>query len=301
MSGDFEVLDHHLEQPRATRRDGMVVLSRIPSGRSSIGSGASSVKIILEGEATYTVDGRTVRVRPGQFLYLDEGGCELSSRSDIVGLCVLLPHGADAGAGIGLADDGPRGDDPVFGRALVLSSRGSGIGRTLDDYSRAIVRDPSAGYRLAAHLIGKMNDGLAAALGETQAAMRGLSVVKPSTRIALFERLERARAHLHMNDDRAISLPELAALSGLSRFHLARFFKLAFGTAPIAYHRALRLERACALLAEGHRPLTEIAMLTGYSDEVALSHAFRRQFGRPPQMWAMQQRQANTVNRSRLQ
>jgi len=32
------------------------------------------------------------------------------------------------------------------------------------------------------------------------------------------------------------------------------------------------------------------AEATGYSDQVALSHAFRRHYGAPPQLWAQRRR-----------
>ncbi|MDQ8754930.1 AraC family transcriptional regulator [Sphingosinicella sp. LHD-64] len=127
-------------------------------------------------------------------------------------------------------------------------------------------------------------------LAESRAPMEGIEAAKASTRHGLFERLERARSHLHCHDGRAVSLVELASVAGLSQFHLARSFKRAFGQAPIAYHRTLRLERAARLLAWGNCPLAEVAERTGYSDEVALSHAFRRHFGRAPALWAAERR-----------
>jgi len=65
--------------------------------------------------------------------------------------------------------------------------------------------------------------------------------------------------------------------------------KHAFGAAPISYHRALRLKRAAMLLADGSS-VAEAAEATGYSDPVALSHAFRRKYGAPPHLWARQLR-----------
>ena len=54
--------------------------------------------------------------------------------------------------------------------------------------------------------------------------------------------------------------------------------------APISYHRELRLKRAASLLADG-ASVAEAAEATGYSDPVALSHAFRRKYGAPPHLW----------------
>lgn len=155
-----------------------------------------------------------------------------------------------------------------------------------------IASDPRLGHRIADALTRRIGAAVPGLTCESEGAMARLRSVKPSTRRALFQRLERARGHLHDNDGRAVSLAELASVAGLSQFHLARYFKLAYGTAPIAYHRALRLERAAGLLISNDHSLIEIAELTGYSDEVALSHAFRRHFGKPPQLWAKEHRRA---------
>jgi transcriptional regulator GlxA family with amidase domain len=113
-------------------------------------------------------------------------------------------------------------------------------------------------------------------------AIARLKVAKVSTALDLFDRLDRARHFLHANVDRTVSLRELGAVANLSTFHLARFFKLAFGAAPIAYHRRLRLERAAALLGSGSLSVATVADLVGYSDAVAFSHAFRKHFGVTP-------------------
>jgi AraC-like DNA-binding protein len=122
------------------------------------------------------------------------------------------------------------------------------------------------------------------------AALDRLPSAKSSTRQELGQRLARARAHLDGILDRAVSLEELASIASLSPFHLARHFKLAFGIAPIAYHRMLRLERAARMLAGGAVSVAEAAERIGYSDAVALTHAFRKHFGQAPRQWAMRAR-----------
>ncbi len=284
MSSHFTIMDRHLEAPRAPGEVGKLVLSRLKPGCSPLGTAAPSLKIVLEGECFYDVDGASLRVRPGQFLYLDSGvGCVASHRADMVGLCLVLPSRESA-------DSGMAGEAPLLGRSLVLSTRASGVGRALEDFGRRIARDPAFGHRIADGFVRRMGAAIQYPLGESEAAMARLKAVKASTRRALLQRLERARGHLHENDGRAVALAELASVAGLSQFHLARYFKLAFGAAPIAYHRALRLERAARLLLSDNHSLIEVAQRTGYSDEVALSHAFRRHYGRPPQLWASERR-----------
>lgn len=174
----------------------------------------------------------------------------------------------------------------------VLSARTGRMGRAPEEYGRRIARDPAIGPLFADRPMGGIGAAPRNPLAESEAAMARLNTAKLSTRRALFQRLERARGHLHENDGRAVSLAELASVAGLSQFHLARYFKLAFEATPIAYHRALRLARAERLLVSGNHSLIEIATRTGYSDEVALSHAFRRQYGSPPQLWAAKRRRA---------
>ena len=113
-----------------------------------------------------------------------------------------------------------------------------------------------------------------------------LGVVKPSTRRDILQRVELARAHLHAHLDRAVPLRELAAIAGLSQFHLARHFAHLLACPPAAYHRRLRLRRAAEFLAAGAGSVADAAELIGYSDAVALCHAFRKQFGEAPRRWS---------------
>lgn len=279
MTAAFSVMDQHMDAPRAGTPLGRLVLSNLAPGRSVLGASAPSLKMVLEGEELYQIDGRTVRVEPGQFLYLDAGTiCLGTNKVPTVGICLSLPDGW-AGPG------GTEGHDPVLGRTLVLSSRTSAIGRTLEHYGRAIARDPSAGARLAPEIVARAGAAVREPLADSRAAIEALKVVKASTRQSLFQRIERARGFLHAHDDRPVTLGELAAVANLSQFHLARYFRLAFGKPPIAYHRSLRLARAAEFLAHGEGTIAEAAEIAGYSDSVSLCHAFRRHYGKAPRAW----------------
>lgn len=279
MTAAFSVLDEHLDAARAASPAGRLVLSRLGPGRSVIGASVPSLKMVLDGEETYQIDGRAVRVAPGHFLYVDAGETLVGTNQiDTTGLCLSLPTDWSGAAPA-------EGHDPVFGRALVLSARTSGVGRALEQFGRAIARDPSAGPRLAPELVASATRAVGEPLAESRAAIEALKVVKASTRHSLFQRLERARGFLHANDSRTVTLGELAATASLSQFHLARYFRLAFGQPPIAYHRALRLARAAEFLTREEGTIAEAAEIAGYSDSVSLCHAFRRHYGKAPRAW----------------
>lgn len=284
MNSRFSIMDHHVDRAEHAQvaTAGKLVLSRLPPGQGIVPAIAPTLKLILDGEVRYAFDGRSVVVRAGQFLYLDAGtSCVVDTRSATIGLCIgvpSLPHAR-----------GPTGDphDPVLGRSLVLSTRASAMGRTIEQFGRRIANDPALGDLLAGELVATVEYAIAEPLAESRAAIDGLKAAKSSTRRELYRRLERARGFLHDHDDRNVTLGEMASIAGLSQFHLARYFKSAFGRAPISYHRDLRLARAADLLRDGHS-VAAAAEATGYSDQVALSHAFRRRYGAPPQSWTQQ-------------
>jgi AraC family transcriptional regulator len=285
LACEFTVMEQQLEAPRGPTPAGKLVLSRLKPGASAIGASSPSIKLVLDGDERYEIDGRTITVRPGEFLYLDAGSaCFGINRTEMIGLCLLLPAGAETWAGEAFA-----GHDPVLGRALILSTRASAMGRTLDAYGRRIAADPALGAVLADELVARVEQAIAEPLAASKAAMDGLKAAKLSTRRELYKRLERARTFLHDNDARGVTLGEMAAVAGLSQFHLARYFKDAFGESPITYHRSLRLERAARLLEAG-LSVADAAEASGYSDQVALSHAFRRKYGAPPHSWTLRRR-----------
>lgn len=286
MTAGFALMEEHLEQPRAPIAGGKVVLSRLAPGRSMIGAAVPSVKMVLDGEENYEVDGRAIRVRHGELLYLDAGAdCVGTNRVDTLGLCLLLklPNALPVAAMSGDAD-------PLLGRAFAFSARTSPLGHALADYGHRIARDPAWGPVLASTMVAQVGAAIAEPLDAFRMAAAGLDAAKPSTRRDILQRLERARAHLHDHLHRKVALAELASVARLSQFHLARYFKCAFGAAPVAYHRALRLERAARFLSAGQGSVAQAAELIGYSDAVALSHAFRKHFGVPPQRYAMNAR-----------
>jgi AraC-like DNA-binding protein len=75
----------------------------------------------------------------------------------------------------------------------------------------------------------------------------------------------------------------LAEISCVSKAHFARSFKAAFGTPPHRYLLSRRIERANALLRDTDKPITEIALETGWSSIGTFGRTFREIAGDKPQ------------------
>lgn len=78
-----------------------------------------------------------------------------------------------------------------------------------------------------------------------------------------------------------VSLAELAALSGVSRFQLLRAFSREVGITPHAYLIQRRVLLAQRFLADGQAP-AQAAILSGFSDQSHMTRAFVRQVGVTP-------------------
>jgi len=86
----------------------------------------------------------------------------------------------------------------------------------------------------------------------------------------------------HLPD--AISLDEIAASSGVSRFHVTRAFGAATGRSVMGYVRARRLSEAARKLAGGARDILSVALDAGYGSHEAFTRAFRDEFGTTPEL-----------------
>ena len=97
--------------------------------------------------------------------------------------------------------------------------------------------------------------------------------------------VRRARAHLREHWDRRVTLAELSAVAGLSRFELIRRFREQNGVTPHAYQTNLRVEEARRLLAAGAAP-AEVAAGCGFADQPHLTRVFKRAVGVTPGRYA---------------
>ncbi|RWG59546.1 MAG: AraC family transcriptional regulator [Mesorhizobium sp.] len=86
----------------------------------------------------------------------------------------------------------------------------------------------------------------------------------------------------HLPD--AISLDDVAASSGVSRFHVTRAFSAATGRSVMGYMRARRLSEAARKLAGGASDILAVALDAGYGSHEAFTRAFRDQFGTTPEL-----------------
>ena len=191
--------------------------------------------------------------------------------------------------------DGRAGTDEGFGYRIVYvePSRLTEALRVLRGrpYPLPFLRDPVSRNARLARAIGEafrappdslaidsLVVGLAEGLmaGERRGAGRPVLSRHVDVRV-----LERARQFLDTERTRVVRSTELEAITGLTRYDLARQFRIMFGTSPYRYLVMRRLEFARKRIHQ-ERPLVEIACDAGFADQAHFTRAFKAAFGLTP-------------------
>ncbi len=104
--------------------------------------------------------------------------------------------------------------------------------------------------------------------------------------------LRRVHDHIDRHYAEPLTLSELASLVRMSKFHLVRAFRAAYGETPIRYLTRRRIERAQDLLRSANLTVTEVCMLVGFSSLGSFSSKFSELVGESPtayrNRWAAQ-------------
>jgi AraC family transcriptional regulator len=82
---------------------------------------------------------------------------------------------------------------------------------------------------------------------------------------------------------RPLTLDEISAMAGISRFHMVRAFAAATGFSVMRYVRARRLTEAARTLAAGAPDILQVALDADYGSHEAFTRAFRDHFGVTPE------------------
>ncbi len=80
-----------------------------------------------------------------------------------------------------------------------------------------------------------------------------------------------------------LTLDEISAIAGISRFHMVRAFAAATGFSVMRYVRARRLTKAARALAAGAPDILQVALDADYGSHEAFTRAFRDHFGVTPE------------------
>jgi len=93
------------------------------------------------------------------------------------------------------------------------------------------------------------------------------------------EHVRSAMGYMKANFSQKLTVDDIAANAGLSKFHFLREFKRYTGRTPNHYLNAIRCEHARNLLESGNYSVKEVAFLCGFSNNSYFGNVFRQYTG----------------------
>jgi two-component system, response regulator YesN len=98
-------------------------------------------------------------------------------------------------------------------------------------------------------------------------------------------RVQRVIDRINSNLHRKLKLTDLARLAGLSRSRFCQGFKTEIGVSVGQYVKALRMQKACELLATTSLRVKEIGAAVGMRDQSHFSRDFKRTYDLTPSQY----------------
>jgi AraC family transcriptional regulator len=103
---------------------------------------------------------------------------------------------------------------------------------------------------------------------------------RPVARLT-YEQSRRAIEMMQVTGERSMSLLDISSELGLSQWHFSRQFRRTTGLSPYQFFLRSRVDRARSLLLKGHA-ISEVAAITGFTDQSHMHRHFRRILGVTP-------------------
>jgi AraC family transcriptional regulator len=264
-----QLLDNSDERCLCVCRLGPDARLSLPSGVVSIWWAAPRAATVIDGDAVFTLDRRTVFVSDVRHT-IDI----VSGSGPVFGLVGTLASWREIVAIL---------DYPAFGEAILYPA----VHRvSLYTYSRLfrVLRDTFTGETYV------NNPTLKALLAEAVTHLQkdfapfiercpGRSAQRKRL---VFMRLQRVRLHLLSNAHRPLDIRNLAHKANYSVWRFIRVYCSVFGETPYASISRQRTERARRLLNAAQDCVGDIANIVGYESRTALSRAVKKRFGVNP-------------------
>ncbi len=96
------------------------------------------------------------------------------------------------------------------------------------------------------------------------------------------KRMRLAKNFIDKNYNEQIFVHVLAKEAGVSEVHFRNEFKRCFGSSPLEYIKAVRINNAKQLLVSGYHSVSEVATMCGFDSISYFSYEFKRLTGKTP-------------------
>jgi len=236
-----------------------------------------AISAVVEGTFNYRTDSGNALLHPGAFLLGNPGRCFQCGHDHGTGdRCIAVRFAADYFAEISASSAGSA--DFSFS-APMLPALPALLPLFVTLEAQAAAPDPLQMAETAV-AVAEAVIGTAAGTGPT-----GQSASAADER-----RIARALRHIESAGAEPLTLEELAAAAGMSKYHFLRVFRRVVGVSPYQQVLGQRLRHAALRLLRSRERVAEIAYDTGFGDLSTFNGRFRGVFGQSPQAFRRRHR-----------
>lgn len=274
--------------------DDVIIHSRLRDFDKSVSDSGLSIKLGHIGTERYFFKNRQVSLQRGEYLLVNRHqtfDCLIRSPTTVEGFCFYLSPRLIQEAASGLSRtaedllDHPAPKSAKAPRFLekIYRTDENELGCYLEQLRPALATQGELDFN---QVFFNVATALLRTHWSTEQEMQGINCARRSTREELYRRLCTARQYIYDNYCNDLQLEELAKAALLSKYHLLRTYKQAFGITPYQQVLQLRLRKAARLVREGDN-LSSVARELGFSDRRSFTKAFKKKFGVAPSHYRM--------------
>jgi len=294
MTTQFNVLTQkNLHGPHlAPDAANIVNVSKLHQASNELRFRGFSIRIVHDGQETYTVNGTTYHVNAGQYLLTQpqsRGAGLIDSRKAVSGMCIdILPDIMAQVAHSWLHPEQPDVQQCPFDllksgelKAHRFQASDTKLGHLLSQMGHNLTQQPDPAL-INQSLIYALAEGYLFDYQHILKQIKSINSVKTSTRQELHRRVTIGRDYIDAHFRETLDIAEVAQVAQISEYHFFRLFKAVYGVSPHQFILQKRLNFGKNLLQSGHCAVTDAAIASGFADIYSFSKAFKKQFGMPP-------------------
>gem|GEM_PF-1357613 len=270
----------------------LIIHSRLRDFDKSVSDSGLSIKLGHIGTERYFFRNRQVSLQRGEYLLVNRHqtfDCFIRNPTPVEGFCFYLSPRLIQEAASGLSrttgdlldDPAPKSNKAPRFLEKIYRTDENELGRYLEQLRPALEAHRQLDFN---QVFFDVATALLRTHWRTEKEMKGIDCARRSTREELYRRLCIARQYIYDNYCNDLQLEELAKAALLSKYHLLRTYKQAFGITPYQQVLELRLHKATRLVGEGDN-LSSVARELGFSDRRSFTKAFKKKFGVAPSFY----------------
>jgi len=273
--------------------NGIVNFSLIKDLNAQISFNGFSIKYVFSGVENYKVNGNKFKVNKGEYLLgnrFSEGKVDIGSKEFVKGVCIdIKPSILSEVVGSFLEPGTSVSDlnlDKFFTSGDFFENKyphdKTNLGQMLCELGKIINNNPYANYEFNKEFFYTLSEKIVLDHQPILSQLNSIKSLKSITKKDLYRKVLKGREFLDNNYLSKIEIAAVAKEANISEYHFYRLFKSIFNISPLQYIIARRLEIAKQLLKNKALNLTDIAVITGFSDMHSLSKAFKKHYGVSP-------------------